>query len=647
MADQTNISKAQKLLEEMNAKYGATPSAPAQQPTQPPQQQVQPPQQRGLVNDAMSLIKGRQQQIDKASGYACGGKIGKRAFEYGGLTDGAVLEDDGGLARGLAAIDLGKSRDARDMQQIESAFALLAGYSCGGKVKAHASGGKVKTIKGPGTSTSDSIPAKVKETGEPILVSNGERILSKKQDKLLEKIAKMLGYETTDELLASGTGRPVGPTMKDGKRAAALGWNNDVEDEYTNAVKSKSSAFSQMMPNTSEAIASAGKDIGTAVDAGNYANAAGLSFGAVPKYFNAALNDVFGNPARQAAPVVSQVASGLVGNVNSTKSEPTNPPGLLKEATAPGYGPQDGPQQAAGSATNQATSPLITGRNDKGIITADSAADYLGSGMRDNKAAPNGQKTTIFGTYDGKGVNDILARENAARADMIAMSMPQVGGTAPGILGNGSLGTLPGGQSIEEWNRNVGVKTQLGLGPRDRVAYEDQAAKNELQHRGQDFTRETSMYGNDVQAQRAAGHDQTLMRGQDMQAQAEAARLAGTPFDKARAAEADQLTALRGKLLDPKTPEDEKAKIKEYFAMTSKKGGDGRQTAHVVGVYDAIGNKTGERLAVAPSGGEPSFYDPSAQRGQRIGNSPYDEGTILNKDGKKYVVKNGQPVLAS
>ena len=164
MADQTNISKAQKLLEEMNAKYGATPSAPAQQPTQPLQQQVQPPQQRGLVNDAMSLIKGRQQQIDKASGYACGGKV-----------------------------------------------------------KAHASGGKVKTIKGPGTSTSDSIPAKVKETGEPILVSNGERILSKKQDKLLEKIAKMLGYETTDDLLASGTGRPVGPTMKDGKRAADLG----------------------------------------------------------------------------------------------------------------------------------------------------------------------------------------------------------------------------------------------------------------------------------------------------------------------------------------------------------------------------------------------------------------------------------------
>ena len=81
-----------------------------------------------------------------------------------------------------------------------------AGYACGGKIKAHADGGKVKTIKGPGTSTSDSIPAKVKETGEKILVSNGERILSKKQDKLLSRIAQMLGYESTDALLESGTG---------------------------------------------------------------------------------------------------------------------------------------------------------------------------------------------------------------------------------------------------------------------------------------------------------------------------------------------------------------------------------------------------------------------------------------------------------
>ena len=258
---------------------------------------------------------------------------------------------------------------------------------------------------------------------------------------------------------------------------------------------------------------------------------------------------------------------------------------------------------------NQATSPLITGRNDKGIITADSAQSAYGNDM--------GRSGKVFGTYDGKGVNDILARENAARADMIAMSMPQVGGTAPGILGNGSLGTLPGGQSIEEWNRNVGVKTQLGLGPRDRVAYEDQAAKNELQHRGQDFTRETSMYGNDVQAQRAAGHDQTLMRGQDMQAQSEAARLAGTPMDNrikgAQVSSLEELAKLRGNLLNAKTPEEQAKATALLRAYSGGANKEAHQTAHVVGVYDGMGNKIGERLAVAPSGGEPSFYDPSGK----------------------------------
>ncbi|UCV14117.1 hypothetical protein [Quatrionicoccus australiensis] len=81
-------------------------------------------------------------------------------------------------------------------------------------------GGK---IKGPGTPTSDTIPAQVRETGEPIAVSTDERILSKAQDDLLLRIAKALGFETVDALLESGTGKPVGPTIKGGKAAAATG----------------------------------------------------------------------------------------------------------------------------------------------------------------------------------------------------------------------------------------------------------------------------------------------------------------------------------------------------------------------------------------------------------------------------------------
>ena len=84
----------------------------------------------------------------------------------------------------------------------------------------YANGGK---IKGPGTPTSDSIQAKVKETGEPIAVSTGERIVSKDQDALLQKIAAGIGYDSLDAMLEAGTGKPVGPTIKGGMKHAYNG----------------------------------------------------------------------------------------------------------------------------------------------------------------------------------------------------------------------------------------------------------------------------------------------------------------------------------------------------------------------------------------------------------------------------------------
>ena len=105
-----------------------------------------------------------------------------------------------------------------------------AGLANGGKVKpgmakaAMASGiptagGKKKNdrggmLKGPGTPTSDSIPAEVVDTGEPIKVATGERIVSKKQDSFLQQLAQEKGFPSVDAMLEAGTGEPVGPTLK-------------------------------------------------------------------------------------------------------------------------------------------------------------------------------------------------------------------------------------------------------------------------------------------------------------------------------------------------------------------------------------------------------------------------------------------------
>lgn len=164
---------AEELMRQMTAKYGAPAAGPN---TQPPAQQVQQPkpqapaqqQPQGIVG----LIRNRGVQIDKAvNGYAKGGK-----------------------PRGIA-MDAMRDR-------------LGEGAS---------------EIKGPGTATSDSIPAVVGGTGEPIRVANGERIVSVAQDRFLEKFARANGFDSLDSMLEAGTGKPVGPTIKAGRKAAENG----------------------------------------------------------------------------------------------------------------------------------------------------------------------------------------------------------------------------------------------------------------------------------------------------------------------------------------------------------------------------------------------------------------------------------------
>lgn len=252
---------------------------------------------------------------------------------------------------------------------------------------------------------------------------------------------------------------------------------------------------------------------------------------------------------------------------------------------------------------------------------------------------------------DAAAVNEGLKRH----AEMIANRDKDIpaGGYGPGILGDGSLGTLPGGQSIEEWNRNVGVKTQLGLSPKDRVAYEDAAAKNEVQRRGQDFNRETSLNNSGLAAQVANNRDQVTMRGQDINERGDRLRY-GNPLDiqakQLSLTQAQRLSDIQGKYLNG-TPE-EKARAAEQIRALS--GKDNQQSLKdnfmTAGGGQEFDEKAGimrnvpQRLIDLRTGQDVSGQQ---QGPKRIGNSPYDEGaSIVGKDGKKYVVRNGQPVLA-
>ena len=162
-ADGGKVEDVEALLARMKGKYGvSSKSTPEPAPQPAPQPVQQPATNPGIGHGIVNILKGRKEQIDKASGYSNGGKI-----------------------------------------------------------------------KGPGTPTSDSIDASVKQTGEPIKVSTDERILSKAQDVELSKIASDLGFPSLDSWLETMTGKPVGPTMKGGIAHAATG---ATEEEITRAI---------------------------------------------------------------------------------------------------------------------------------------------------------------------------------------------------------------------------------------------------------------------------------------------------------------------------------------------------------------------------------------------------------------------------
>lgn len=201
------------LMRQMNAKYGApvaSPAAPQSATTGPMSKAAQaapqvapplqaPPKPQGIIN----TLRNRQQQIDLAAGYAQGGKPG---ISIDALRNRRIDEPD--MSADIAPV--GMEPSASNPPE--------TGYK----------------VEGPGTATSDSIPAEVKSTGEPIRIANGERIVSVEQDKVLEQISEALGYGSLDEMFEAMTGAPVGPTIRSGRRAAAHGLDTKQDMPYSN-----------------------------------------------------------------------------------------------------------------------------------------------------------------------------------------------------------------------------------------------------------------------------------------------------------------------------------------------------------------------------------------------------------------------------
>ena len=546
MAD-NSLSRSQQLLADMDAKYGKTSSsAPAATVVTPPVQPAPQPAAKkpgGMLEGAMDLISNRNKQIDKA-----------------------------------------------------------AGYACGGKVKAHAKGGKVDAagkISGPGTATSDSIPAKISPTGENILVANGERIISVEQDQLLERIAQMLGFETIDAMFEQMTGKPVGPSMKDGMMAAADGAS--IYDPTYEALKKIPGA---VLPNTSAVYNEAGKDVGDAMSKGNYGNAFGLATRGMLATGAGLVDDVVGGAYRGAKQMLSPVVSGVLGNVYQANPSAQQGP---QSVTTPAATQEMNPGSGAPAQSPAQAQPIQRGRDANGVITAESAKAFSDSG------GLAGMKSgSFYGTADIAGQNDRMAKSlGYAGVDDFNQKQKDFKGYAPGILGDESRGIngqdAANAEKTQRW-RNDELLANANRGNQGAIA----ALLNAEGNRNvATMNNETSRQNAGLVAQGANNRDQVTMRGQDINAAGDMLRY-GNPLDtrekQLKVAGLEDMAGLRGKALsgDPKA-------VALLNSLSGHPAKD-RFTPHVVGGgVNELGQPLPQYLAVTGPDGNVQFHQPGTK----------------------------------
>ena len=192
------------------------------------------------------------------------------------------------------------------------------------------------------------------------------------------------------------------------------------------------------------------------------------------------------------------------------------------------------PQSRPGDPLAKDSTPQKPGRNAEGVITAGSAKDAMGEDMQ--------RSGGVFGTMDMKGVNDIMARENQARGEMIDSMIKANGGNGIAVMPDSQ------GRADAEWNAKVDSRGAISdlqssmrrAGTRTERAAIGQALNTMLA--GQNQLATESLRGENQQIAEQ-GRNVVAMRGQDMTAKNEANKLSiDAPYRMAQTAGLEQQT---------------------------------------------------------------------------------------------------------
>lgn len=561
-----------------------------------------------------------------------------------------------GISSGLGIVGIFKNRGA----QIDKA---VAGYANGGRP----GGGK---IQGIGTPTSDSIPAKVQETGEPIKVSTTERILSAAQDAMLEDMARKSGFESLDAMLEAGTGKPVGPTIKGGKKAAAGGWALDNNpDGYAKAMQSarNNMAIPSMASNNDAANGGIYKEVGLPK--------MGIGAGQAPTIYDngglpTATDRVSGSLPVAKQPVatpgsslfdkdpLTAMSSGIAKSMASSDAANTGLQNLYPAGTFDGTtAPQPDTAKTGAASSTQANNPVYapsanrSGESNpnstygQGLVRATAGIgsfaqdgktyNVAGTSQDNIKRVTGGDLTSpLYTNIDpAQGVAGLknqtigqpadqeaqglarIANANKIRGEMIDSMVKANGGNGGGILGDLGGGMtqtdLDNAEKTRRW-RNDELLAKANRGNQGAIA----ALLNT--EGGRDVAamgNETSRQNAGLAARVANNRDQVTMRGQDLNLQGDIARIAGNPLDnqtrQLSLTQAQRLGILQDSVLNGKTPEEQASAAAKIRALSGKQDREDR-TVKPMEIADP-NDPTGQRkILVRPN--DDGTYTPMQPR---------------------------------
>lgn len=280
-----------------------------------------------------------------------------------------------------------------------------------------------------------------------------------------------------------------------------------------------------------------------------------------------------GTPINQAASQSAAVKT--IADVVQPGGQQSYRPG---SATANALNETDAyPQSRPGDPLAKDSTPQKPGRNAEGVITAGSAKDAMGEDMQ--------RSGGVFGTMDMKGVNDIMARENQARGEMIDSMIKANGGNGIGIMGDGGI-EADNAEKTARWRQDDLLAKARFNPAAGQVALESARGQNHI-------AAETVRGGNQMATEQ--GRNAVAMRGQNINAQNEANRLAiDAPYRTEQAAglrEQNRSAAVIADLQNKALAGDARA-IETLRALNGK--GESNFMPVTKKVYNELGQVVGE-----------------------------------------------------